>query len=117
MRAPRGRCRELWGALVRQLCPDSCSSPAAEPHCGGLDLAPSMTERFASENFHTVCLSVDGHSYTAELLKKGDDDWTLIRVRVGNVAAQDLNVVRLSCFDVLVTAEEHVKRLIKHRLI
>lgn len=72
-----------------------------------------MAEGFAPDNSYTVRLSVDGYSYTAELWRASDTDWTLLSVQVENFALETLNVKQVSCFDALMAAEEHSRNVIK----
>lgn len=72
-----------------------------------------MDPGFAHGNSYTVRLSVDGYSYTAELWRASDTDWTLLSVQVENFDAETLNVRRSTCLDALLAAEKHSRSVIE----
>lgn len=60
-----------------------------------------------------VELSVDGHNYSAELLKRNGGEWTLLSVEVDGVEAEHVNRRAASCFDALRVAEVMARRMVQ----
>lgn len=61
---------------------------------------------------YTVELAVDGYSYSAELWRSSDVDWTLLSVKVGTVVAESLNWRASSCLGALTAAEALAKQIV-----
>ena len=70
-----------------------------------------MGTRF-NDACYTVALSVDGYSYSAELWRSSETDWTLLSVKVGPVVAESLNWRASSCLDALTAAEALAKQIV-----
>lgn len=70
-----------------------------------------MGTRF-NDACYTVALSVDGYSYSAELWRNSETDWTLLSVKVGTVVAESLNWRASSCLGALTVAEALAKQIV-----
>lgn len=74
-----------------------------------------MTATRSSDASYTVELSVNGHSYCADLWRRGEADWILLSLRVGDVLAQQINWRASSCLDALAAAEALAKQVLEQQ--
>jgi len=60
----------------------------------------------------TVELAIDAYSYSAELWRSRQADWTLLSLKVGDVVAEQVNWRASSCLGALTAAESLAKQIV-----